>query len=78
MVLAPKEGKKSANKCQKRTKGKGGTILLWWPKRVWLVWGDRDKGNMILGRGWSDEERGMGSDVMFPRGKRESDEREFQ
>jgi hypothetical protein len=68
MVLAPKEGKKSANKGKKRTKGRGGSILLWWPKRVW---GDRDKGNMILGRGWSDE----GSDVMFPRGHRE---REFQ
>jgi hypothetical protein len=51
MVLAPEEGKKSANKVKKGTKGKGGTILLWWPKRVWLVWGDRDKGNMILGKG---------------------------
>ena len=51
MVLAAEEGKKSGNKGRRGRKGKGGTILLWWPKRVWLVWGDRDKGNMILGKG---------------------------
>lgn len=32
--------------------------------------GDRDKGNMILGRGWSDEVRGKRVTSLFPRGRR--------
>jgi hypothetical protein len=56
MVLAPEEGKKSANKGKKRA-GKRRNYIIMVAKKSVLVLGDRDKGNMILGRGWSDERK---------------------
>jgi hypothetical protein len=56
MVLAPEEGKKSVNKGKKRAGKRRNYIIMVAEKSVVGIW-EIDKGNMILGKGWSDERK---------------------